>query len=198
MSAYLYDQALVEQLRQVVGDERIHIISPDKAIDFLAQFSGDKTQLPAIVLSRGPISLLDYRNQVVSLKGQTAKRTDQNLITKARLLPMRMEWNIDVITVGRYECDEIVRELVFYFTTSPRFEVKVPYQLDIVQNFDVLLSSDIADNTDLLEFSNSGEKFRETLTIYTENAHMYHSCNIYPLGGFNVEVEDHTSDNKIN
>lgn len=187
MSAYLYDNAVVDCLRKVVGDERIHIINPDHAISFLAQFDQDEVQLPAIVVSRGPISLQDYRNQVVALKGQTAHRGDDNLIVKAQLIPMRMEWSIDIITVDRYTCDEIVRELVYYFAINPRFEITVPYQLDIPQNFDILLSPEIVDNSDLLEFPNTGEKFRTTLTIYTENAHMYYSHQQYP-----VIVSSHT------
>lgn len=181
MSVYLYDEALVERLRQVTGDNRIHVISPDQVVTFLAQFDRDQVKLPAIVISRGSVNLLDYRNQVVALKGQTARRnSEDNLVVKAQLIPMRIEWNIDVFTVDRYSCDEIVRELVFYFTTSPRFEVKIPYQLDIVQNFDVFLSPEIVDNTDLLEFQNTGERFRETLSVYTENAHMYYSHRQYP------------------
>lgn len=180
MSVYLYDEAVVDRLRKITGDERIHVISPDQSIDFLAQFDKDKVDLPAIVVSRGPVTLLDYRNQVVALKGQTSRRGEDNLVVKAQLIPMRIEWNIDIYTVDRYTCDEIVRELVFYFTTRPRFEITVPYQLDIVQNFDVLLSPEITDNTDLLEFPSTGEKFRETLTIYTENAHMYYSHQQYP------------------
>lgn len=181
MSVYLYDESVVKRLREITGDERIHIVDPSQSISFLAQFDKDKVILPAIVVSRGPVRLLDYRNQFVALKGQTARRnSDDNLVVKAKLIPMRIEWNLDIFTADRYTCDEIIRELVFYFTSSPRFEVKVPYQLDIVQNFDVFLSPEIVDNTDLLEFPNTGERFRETLTIYTENAHMYSSQLQYP------------------
>lgn len=181
MSVYLYDEAVVNQLRKITGDDRIHVIDPSQSISFLAQFDKDKVELPAIVVSRGLVRLLDYRNQAVALKGQTARRnSDDNLYVKAQLIPMRVEWNIDIFTVDRYTCDEIVRELVFYFTTRPRFEITVPYDLDIVQNFDVLLSQDIVDNSDLVEFPNTGERFRETLTIYTENAHMYTSHKQYP------------------
>lgn len=181
MSAYLYDEAVVNKLREVTGDSRIHVISPDQSISFLAQFDNDRVELPAVVVSRNSVNLLDYRNQAVALKGQSVRRgSEDNLYVKAQLIPMRVEWSIDIYTVDRYSCDEIVRELVFFFTTCPRFEVKVPYQLDIIQNFDVLLSSEIVDNTDLLEFPNTGEKFRETLTIYTENAHMFYSHKQYP------------------
>lgn len=181
MSVYLYDEVLVNQLREVTGDSRIHIIDPSQAVSFLAQFDNDKVDLPAIVVSRNSVRLLDYRNQVVALKGQSVRRnSDDNLYVKAQLIPMRIDWNIDVFTVDRYTCDEIIRELVFYFTQQPRFEVHVPYQLDIDQNFDIIMSPDIVDNSDLIEFPNTGERFRETISVYTENAHMYSSRRQYP------------------
>lgn len=180
MSVYLYDEAVVKRLREITGDSRIHVIDPNEAISFLAQFDKDKVKLPAVVLSRGPVNLLDYRNQPVALKGQLAKVTDDNLLVKAQLVPLRIQWNIDVYTVDRFSCDEIIREIVFYFIVHPRFEVEVPYELEIPQNFDVFVSSDIEDNSDLIEFPNRGEYFRETLTIYTENAHFFSSHRQYP------------------
>lgn len=179
MSAYLYDEAIIERLRKITGDDRITIVPPELAINFLAQIDKDKVEFPAIVLSRGAITLNDTRNQVALLKGQTARFNSDNTVSKAKLIPMRMEWTINVYAVDRYSCDEIVRELVFYFATYPRFEVKVPYDLDIPQNFDVLLDPEIVDNSDLVEFPNTGNLFRETLTIYTENAHLYASGKIY-------------------
>lgn len=181
MSVYLYDQALTERLRKVTGDSRIHVIDPDQSVNFFAQISHDEVEYPAIVLSRKSVSLLDYRNQPVALKGQTAKIKDDNLVVKAQLIPMRIDWNLDVYTVDRYTCDEIIRELVFYFVSNPRFEVQVPYQLDIAQNFDIMISPEIVDNTDLVEFQNRGEFFRETLSLWTENAHMFSSRLQYPV-----------------
>lgn len=183
MSVYLYEESLVKALREVTGDERIHIVSPDKSIEFFAQFDKDKTKYPAIVLSRGPLSLLEYQNQPVKLKGQTANIDKENYVVKAQLLNFRMSWNVDIYAVDRYTCDEILRELLFYFTMHPRFEVKVPYGLDIVQNFDVFIEDDITDNTDLVDFNNTGEFFRETFTIYTENGHFYYSRRQYQVFG---------------
>lgn len=180
MSAYLYDKALVEKLESISGDTRIRVISPDNALSFLAHIGDeDKVSLPAIVLQRGPIRLLSERNQVVALKGETAKVDDQGHIVKAQLVPVHMEWNIDVYAVDRYTCDEIIRELTFFFIMNPRFNVKIPYNLDIDQNFDIFLEEDIEDNTDLINFVNTGEMFRETLGIYTDNAHFYWSHKQY-------------------
>ena len=189
MSAYLFDQALVDRLCQITEDSRIHIVPPESAIDFLAQFDKDKVEFPAIVVTRGSITLNDTRNQYALLKGQTTRLNPDNTASKMKLIPMRMEWSINVYAVDRYSCDEIIRELVFYFMTYPRFQVKVPYDLDVAQNFDILVDPEIVDNSDLVEFPNHGTLFRETITVYTENAHLYSSGKIY-LTKIIPDVED--------
>lgn len=182
MSVYLYDEAIVDRLRKVTGDSRIHIVPPDLSVSFFAQFDKDKVEYPAIVVSRGSTINVNQGlyNQVSLLKGQTVRlNSDENTVSKIKTLPIRVEWNIDVYAVDRYTCDEIVRELVFYLMTYPRFSVKVPYGVDIDQNFDIVVSPEISDNTDLVEFPNTGEIFRETIGIYTENAHLYSSHRQY-------------------
>ena len=183
MSVYLYEESIVDELRKITGDDRIHIISPDQSISFFAQLKDDKVKYPAVVMSRSSIRLGEYKNQVQRLKGQTAKIDDDNYIVKAQLVDMRIEWNIDIYAVDRYSCDEIFRELVFYIITHPRFSVKVPYNLDIDQNFDLFVMDDVVDNTDLNEFKNRGEYFRMTFTIYTENAHLFSSHKQYQVVG---------------
>lgn len=191
MSTYLYDESLVNRLREVINDDRIHVIPPEESISFLAKVGKDKTYFPAVVVSRGPITLTtDTRNQFVYLKGQSVRLNNDNTVTKVKLIPMRMEWSINIYAVERYTCDEIVREIVFYLMSHPRFEVKVPYGVDITQNFDVFVDPEIVDNSDLSEFSNVGDYFRETLTVYTENAHLYSSRRQY-LTQAKPEVEDH-------
>ena len=180
MSVYLYEESLVKALREVTGDDRIHIITPDLAIQFLAQFDKDKVQLPAIILSRNSVRLNDYRNHYATLKGETTRVEEDATVVKAKVVPMTITWALDVYAVDRYTCDEIIRELVFYFLTYPKFYVKVPYDLNISQEFDIFVNPDIADNSDLINFPNTGEYFRETLTIYTDNAHFYASQKQYP------------------
>ena len=189
MSFYLYDNALIKRLREVTGDKRIHIVPPEQSVSFLAQFDKDKVQYPAIVVSRGPTSITETVNQVAALKGQTVRVNSDNTATKMRLIPLKLEWTIDVYTVDRFSCDEIIRELIFYFITYPRFQIDVPYGLDVPQNFDVLLNPEIVDNSDLVEFPNTGEFFRETISVYTDNAHLYASKSQY-LTKVRSDVDD--------
>lgn len=179
MSVYLYDKALIDKLKEITGDERIRIVPPELALSFLAKANKDNIQLPAIVVQRSNVSLNDIKNQYAYLKGQTVKITKDNTAVKMKLIPMRIQWSINVYTVDRLSCDEIIRELIFYFMTYPRFQVQVPYGLDYPQNFDVFIESEIEDNSDLVNFPNTGEYFRETITVYTENAHMFSSGQQY-------------------
>lgn len=195
MSIYLYEDAIIKELRAITGDGRIHIIDPSQAISFLAQFDKDKVTLPAIIMSRGSVSLTtETKNQVVALKGQTSRINNDNTVSKAQLLPIRAEWSLDILAADRYTCDEIIRELVFYFTQHPKFTVKIPYNLDIDQSFDIFLDSSIEDNSDLVDFPNTGEFFRETLSIYTENAHFYSSHRQYITQAI-VDTEDNINNN---
>ena len=180
MSVYLYEESLVEKLRDITGDDRIHIITPDRAIQYLAEFDKDKVQLPAIVLSRNSVRLNDSRNFYGMMKGETARVEEDATVVKAKIIPITINWSVNIYAVDRFTCDEIVRELVFYFMTNPRFYITVPYDLNIRQEFDVFLDNEIADNSDLVSFPNTGEYFRETLTIYTDNAHFYASQKQYP------------------
>ena len=184
MSFYLYDEAIVSCLRELTKDSRIHIIPPSQVFTYYAQFQkgADKVDLPAVIISRlSPITVSEERNQPALLDGQLARISPEtNLITKAQFVNLKISWQIDVMTVDRASCDEIIRELIFFFLTHPRFYVKVPYGLDIEQNFDILLSPDVQDNSDLQEFLSRGEYFRETITISTENAHLFSSNKRYP------------------
>lgn len=188
MSIYLYEKSLVDSLVEITGDSNIRVISPETSLSFMAELSRDKVNYPAVVLSRGPVTIDDYINQVVAQKGQSARIDENSLVVKAQLVPVRVEWNVDVFAVDRFTCDEIIRELIFYFITHPRFQVKVPYSLNIDQNFDIFVGNEISDNTDLIEFDNKGELYRETFTIYTENAHLFSSHRQYQTSFSGAEV----------
>lgn len=180
MSVHLYDEALVDKLRKITEDSRIRVIPPSDTISLLAQVNKDQVEFPAIVVTRGPVNLFtETRNQVAYLKGETARINADSTATKMKPLPMRITWTINIYAVDRYSCDEITRELVFYLMTYPRCFVDVPYGVDLPQNFDLILDPNIEDNSDLENFNNVGEYFRETLTVYTENAHMFSSGRIY-------------------
>lgn len=195
MSAYLYDEALIDALKEVTKDSRITIVDPSQAFSYFAQYNKDKVVLPAIILTRSAVRLLDYRNQPLALKGDMARITDDNLIVRAQMIPMRIEWNIEVFAVDRRTCDEVIRELIYFVITKPRMVVHVPYDLDIDQNFDLLLNQDIVDNSDLVEFSSRGEYFREAISVYTENAFMFSSNKAYPTS---LKVVTELDDSFIN
>jgi len=186
MSIYLYEESLINELRKITKDTRVNIVSPELTSSFLAQVGKDKNIYPAVLLTRNSAEIVKELTSLPTvLKGDTATVKD-NLVQKAKFITVRVEWSLNVYAVDRFTCDEIIRELLFYFYTYPKFYVQIPYGLDIRQEFDVLLNPDITDNTDLNGFDDKGELFRETLTIWSDNVHLFSRGSQYIV---NVESE---------
>lgn len=187
MSAYLYDEAIVENLRQVIGDNRIQILPVDRVFDVIPRLNDDKLILPLVTLTRTGWSIRSSEaNHSAKYEGATSRiyRTDPkfntNRIQKFQFVPMRLDYSIDVWTKTRRENDEFIRELFWYFMISPTLTIKVPYALDFDHNFNIFISDDIEDNSDVAQHQLKGEYFRQTLNIYTDDAKLWKSTERDP------------------
>ena len=197
MSAYLYDEAIVESLRNVIGDNRIQIVPMDRVYDIIPRLNDDKLILPLVTLTRTSWSVnVSEANHAAKYEGATAKiyqpspKFDTNRIQKFQFVPMRLDYSLDVWTRTRQENDEFIRELFWYFIISPTLQIKVPYALDFDHNFNVFISDDVEDNSDVAQHQLKGEYFRQTLHIYTDDAKLWKSSERNPTTvKVRVEVE---------
>lgn len=170
----LYDDAIVTSFRKLLRDQTISIIPPENAIRFAAQVRKDKANLPIVSLNRLGFSIkLDEINQKARNIGSFVTRNGNNENIFAQVIPIRIEYQIDVFTVDRVTCDAICRELIFYMIQHPTLQVTVPYGLDIKHDFNLFLDSDVVDNSDTIEHTEKGVKFRYTLTFYCDDAYLF-------------------------
>lgn len=187
MSAYLYDTAIIENLQQIVGDDRIRIVVIDNAMDVIPRLDDDKFMLPLITLTRTGWSIQSqnnnhsarYEGALSEIQYDPNKYCDLNL-KRAQFVPMTITYSLDVWTRYRQENDEIIRELYWYYMTSPTLQIKVPYDLDFDHNFNLFLEQDIEDNSDLSQHLNRGEYFRQTINMYTDDAKLWKSASRGP------------------
>lgn len=181
MSAFLYDEALVNNLRSVIGDDRIQLTTVERAMDIIPRINDDKFSLPLITLTRtGWRVLSNNHNQSARFEGAIADihpYNDETKVKRVQFVPMQLEYSIDVWTRTRRENDEIVRELFWYFLVSPTLSVHVPYDLEFDHNFNIFIEPDIEDNSDLAGQPDHGEYFRQTLHIYTDDAKLWKSSS---------------------
>ena len=181
MSAYLYDEALVNNLRQIFADTRIHLMEVNRAIEIIPRIDDDKFKLPLVTLSRTSWRVLsDNHNQSARFEGAVTEihpYNDTTRIKRVQFIPMKLEYNLDIWTRTRRENDEIVRELFWYFLVSPTLTIKVPYDLDFDHNFNIFIEEDVEDNSDLAGQPSHGEYFRQTLHLYTDDAKLWKSSS---------------------
>lgn len=181
MSAYLYDDAIVNNLRSVIGDDRIHLTQVDRAMNVIPRIDNDEFKLPLITLTRTGwrIKTDDHNHSSRYEGGITHKEiyNDDTRIQRVQFIPMQLDYNLDVWTRSRRENDEIIRELMWYFLVSPTLQVNIPYDLNMTHNFNIFVEEDVEDNSDIAGQASHGEYFRQTLHLYTDDAKLWKSTS---------------------
>lgn len=182
MSIYMYDEAIVKSFRNLVNDNRITITPPDNVFRTIGRIAEDRIEFPLISLTRTGMSInMSSVQHFTKFEGATVEYDeDENKFKKIQAIPIRINYLVDVWTKSRKENDSIIRELIFYYMTHPTLEVDIPYGLDISHNFNLFLDEDIDDNSDIVEHKNRGEYFRQTLSMYTDDAYIWKSSSRAP------------------
>lgn len=181
----MYDNAIVENLRTMTNDNRISIQPYDRVFANVARDNLDTITLPLITLTRTGWSIVSERvSHPAKFEGALAKveYPDGEDVKLYRLqsIPIRINYLLDVWTKDREDNDNIIRELIFYYETHPELRVMIPYGLDMEHVFNIFIDPDIEDNSDISDQINHGEYFRQTLSIYTDDAYLWKTSSRGP------------------
>lgn len=186
MSAYLYDDAIIKDLRRIIGDDRITITPVDNVYNVIPRISNDDFTLPLITVTRTGWSIhSQHNNHSAKFEGALAgvdyNEKYQDLdIKRVQWVDMYISYSIDVWTKTRLQNDEIIRELYWYYMISPNLTVEVPYNLNFNHVFTLSVDEDIEDNSDIAQHAAKGEYFRQTIGIYTDDARLWKSSSRGP------------------
>jgi len=189
---YLYDTALVNDLRSIFSDGRIFICPPDRVFATIGRLNEDDVKMPMISVLRTGTSLgnsqhpMRFTGELLSIDPET------NVNVKVQAIPITINWQIDVWSKHREENDNIVRELIFYYMTHPTLLVDIPYGTNLKHNFNIFFDSNIEDNSDISDHVNRGEYFRQTLSVYSDDAYLWKSMANKPtyFGGVDLYIKD--------
>ena len=176
MSVYRYDEAIINHFRDILDDNRISILPVEHAIRFTAQLQKDDVKFPLISTTRLNYSIRQSDVNFNALRrGGYQNRGADGINTFAQIIPIRIEYQMDIFTVDKRTGDELVRELIFHIMQNPTLQVEMPYDLNMLHNFNIFLQPDIVDNSDTIEHLDKGVKFRNTLSFYTDDAYLFAS-----------------------
>lgn len=178
MSVYIYDEALLGKLKTWTENTNVHIYGPNdsrRLFQIIADETDDKPlQLPIISLTRrGGYTLANPNKRVQTYDGIT-KSADMKKSRQINAIPIEISYQLDIYTRYLKEADSYTRDLVFNIVNHPTFKVVVPYMgANIEHNANMILSPDIADNSDIPERLITGQFSRMSLFFTIEDAYLW-------------------------
>lgn len=171
---HLYDEAVLKKFKELFGNDDIFIIPPERAKDTVAQLERDDIKFPLVSLDRRGFSIRDSAiSWSASRMGLADSISDDGKANIMHVIPIKINYQLDVYTTDRVSCDEILRELIFYFTLHPTLLVNIPYGLNTTHKFNLFFNPDIEDNSDTVEHINRGVLYRYTANLYTDDAYLF-------------------------
>ena len=180
MSTRLYDDALLEKIRNWTQNTSITVVGPDETrrlFEVIADKTNDSPiKLPLIALTRSrSYDILDYGlgKQPMSFDGLTL---DANYDQASQLnsIPIRISYQLDVYTRYYEEADEYTRNLVFNIINFPKLTINIPYNNENYKHdSNIILNSEIEDNSDIPERLVSGQFTRMTMRLDIDDARLW-------------------------
>ena len=180
MATKLYDDALLEKLRNWTQNTSITVVGPDETrrlFEVIADKNNDKPiSLPLIALTRSRgYEVLDYGlgKQPMSFDGLTLN-ANYDQASQLNSIPIRLSYQLDVYTRYYEEADEYIRNLVFNIINFPKLIVNIPYNNENYKHSaNIILNSEIEDNSDIPEQLVSGQFTRMTLRFDVDDARLW-------------------------
>ena len=168
---YLYDRAIVEDMqRTLTTDSVVKVISPEDAIDVAAQIQNDKIKFPIIVFNRTSDSgaVDESRTNFTAMHRGIATVIDEtNDIYCEKILPIKLGYDVTVITTNTVDMDEIMRELRFKYLEQFFLNITLPYEAKRQIRFGVMqtIGSDIETSSAVADYIQGGKLYQSIMHL---------------------------------
>lgn len=189
MSIYLYEEAIVNKMREITGDERIIITPSDNIYNVIPRIQNDELKLPLIHVIRNNWKIANNKPHGMKMNGHINNdfpmyNNNSNIVDgkihRLHTIPINFSHTFEVWTRTRQENDEIIRELIWFFSTMGEFTVHIPYGLNIDHVFTLELLPDVVDNTEIISQKNTGELFLQAILTNCSDAYLWKSSTHNP------------------
>lgn len=201
VSVYAYDIAVVNDFRArfkqppiTYSDVNSNVImsTPDQAFRILGEMSNDNIVMPFISIQRLSWQLNLDRQMSQTFVGdkvviQNPDNPKEKLEVRAQVIPITINWQLDVWTRDRITNDALVREILWYYHLRPTLLVRVLHGLNMLHTFNIMFNSEIEDNSDIYNSNNKGNIVRSTLTFYSEDCYLW-KAHHEPIVGIDVNT----------
>ena len=158
---WAYDDAIVADLADCINpagaaNSNVRMMNEDGMAGILAQLQEDKITFPCIYLQRHDETPLDpSRFNFTRLhKGVPAVYdSEKNDIYLEKCVPIKLAYDMHVLTTNTADMDEMIRELIFRYSSTYYITMTVPYESNRKLRFGLSINPD----TDITRKSGSSE-----------------------------------------
>lgn len=178
MSAVLYDTALLNKLKRWTRGSNAFITGVDdtrRLFEVITDSNNDKPiELPLIALNRrGGYIITNKQKQPITFSGRPMA-TGPDGVATLNVIPIEIQYQLDIYTRYLSECDEYARNFVFNFINYPQLDIVIPYEnANLIHHANVRLASDVEDNSDIPQRLIAGQFTRMTLTLSIDDAYLW-------------------------
>lgn len=178
MAVRYYDDALADKIKNWVKDPNMTILKPSETsrlFQIRADQTGDKPlTLPLIAISRNSdFEIISTAKKALTYDGAHIAATEE----KSEVLngiPIKLSYQLDIYTKYFAEADEYVRNFIFNIINYPKLSIEIPYNnAKVVHDSNLILESQVTDNSDIPERLISGQFTRMSLKFTIDDAYLF-------------------------
>ena len=181
---WVYDNAIVEDLRQSfnpdnVPNPAVSVVDPENAISLAAQVQDDKIKFPIVALTRNtriPIDSNITNFTRTKIRVATTFDNNTNLSYRERSIPVKLSYELSVLTTNQADMDEIIRELLFKYSSMYFLTVTIPYESKRKIRFGIV--ADIDEGIEVTSAASSyiseGKLYGSSITLNCEGCVLVH------------------------
>lgn len=153
----------------------VKAMGEDGIMGIFAQLQEDKIKFPAIFLERSGDTPLDSKryNYTRLHKGVPAVvDPETNNLYLEKAVPIQLRYNLHVLTTNTTDMDELIRELLFRYSSMYYVTTEVPYESKRKIRFGIAINPDtsISRKTGLTEYVESGTLYESILELECQGA----------------------------
>lgn len=177
---WVYDDAIVKDLASCIDPEggannTVKMIGDEGMMGIFAQLQEDKITFPAIFLKRNDDTPLDRNRFNFSRlhKGvATTYDPEANNIYVEKCAPIELSYQLHVLTTNTADMDELIRELLFRYTSMYFITLQVPYESKRNIRFGIGIKPDtnITRKSSTSDYVSSGKLYEATMELECQGA----------------------------
>lgn len=175
---YNYDNALAKDLEDSFNSSIcVKVVDAEKGIDLAAQAENDEISFPLVLLTRYPDAPIDKNryNFTRAHKGvATVIDKEKNELYFEKAVPVELKYDLTILTTNTVDRDELVKELIFKYTSMYFVSMDLPYESTRKIRFGVSvdIESEISNKSGVLDYLDSGTVYQSIIPLRCEGCVM--------------------------